>query len=77
MVKTEKKSISIYIYIVCAYPCIHSALFVRDTIFPHCTLVHVASHSCSRDKTSKTERLNSQGNQCNRDLKTVKKGRHD
>ena len=45
------------------------ALFVCDAIFPHWTLVHVASHSCSRDKTRKTERLNSQGNQHNRDLK--------
>ena len=45
------------------------ALFVRDAIFPQCTLVHVASHSCSRDKTRKTEWLNSQGNQRNRDLK--------
>ena len=50
-------------------PYIHSALFVRDAIFPHCTLVHVASHSCSRDETRKTEWLNSQGNQRNRDLK--------
>ena len=32
-------------------------------------------HCCSRDKTSRTERLNS-GNQRNRDLKTVRKGRH-
>ena len=50
-------------------PYIHSALFVCDAIFPHCTLVHLASHSCSRDNTRKTEWLNSQGNQCNRDLK--------
>ena len=35
-------------------PYIHSALFVRDAIFPHCALFHVASHSCSRDKTNRT-----------------------
>ena len=50
-------------------PYMHSALFVRDAIFPHCTLVQVATHSCSRDETRKTESLNSQGNQRNRDLK--------
>ena len=38
-------------------PYIRSALFVRGAIFPHCTLVHAASHSCSRDETRKTERL--------------------
>ena len=48
---------------------IRSALFVRDAIFPHWTLVHVASRSCSRDETRKTEWLDSQGNQRNRDLK--------
>ena len=39
--------------------------------------LHVGScnHCCSRDKTSRTERLNS-GNQRNRNLKTVRKGRH-
>ena len=42
---------------------------MHDVIFPHCTLDHVASHSCSRDETRKTELLNSQGNQRNRDLK--------
>ena len=31
------------------------------------------NHCCSRDKTSRTERLNSV-NQCNRNLKTVRKG---
>ena len=50
-------------------PYIRSALFVHNAIFPHCTLVHAASQSCSRDKTRKTERLDSQGNQRNRDLK--------
>ena len=52
---------------------IYTAPFVRDAIFPHCMLVHVTS--CSRDKTSRTERLNS-WNQRNRSLKTVRKGRH-
>ena len=38
----------------------HSALFVRDAIFPHCTLVYVATlPRGARAKTSKTERLNS------------------
>ena len=55
---------------------IHPAPFVRDAIFPHCMLVHGScNHCCSRDKTNKTERLNS-GNQRNRNLKTVRKGRH-
>ena len=49
-------------------PYMNSALFVHDAIFPHCSLVHVASHSCSRDETRKTEGVNSQGNQHNRDL---------
>ena len=40
------------------------------SILPH------VNHCCSRDKTSRTERQNS-GNQCNRDLKTVRKGSHD
>ena len=42
------------------------------------SILHVVScnHCCSRDKASRTERLNS-GNQRNRDLKTVRKGRHD
>ena len=78
--------LSIYIYIciyICIYVClvraysvyIHPAPFVRDAIFPHCMLIHV-DHCCSRDKTSRIERLNSE-NQRNRDLKTVRKGRLD
>ena len=67
MVKTEN-CLYIYTWYV-RIPYIHSALFVRDAIFPQCALVHVASHSYSRDKTRKTEWLNSQGNQRNRDLK--------
>ena len=53
--------IYLYIYIFILYiwyvriPYIRSALFVRDVIFPRCTLDHVASHSCSRDETRKTE----------------------
>ena len=69
-----KLSIYIYIYIYGTYVFriyIHPAPFVRDAIFPHCMLVHC----CSREKTNRTERLNS-GNQRNRNLKTVRKGRH-
>ena len=59
--------ICIYIYmIVClvrAYSVyIHPAPFVRDAIFPYCMLLG-SVHCCSRDKTSKTERLNSVGSQ--------------
>ena len=68
-----KLSIYMYICLVRTYSVyIHPAPFVRDAIFPCCMLVHC----CSRDKTSKTERLNS-GHQRNRDLKTARKGRHD
>ena len=73
--REREPDVLIYIYTVREYPYIHS-VFVRDAIFPHCTLVHiarhVASHPCSSEKTSKTERLNPQGNQRNRDLKTVR-----
>ena len=51
----------------------NSALFVRDAIFPHCTLVHVASHSYSRDKTRKTKWVDSQGTNATRTSKTVRK----
>ena len=48
-------------------------------ILPHlCTkqlYFHICNHCCSRDKTSRTERLNSR-NQRNNNLKTVRKGRH-
>ena len=68
--------IYIYIYMVRAYSVYtHPAPFVRDAIFPHCMLMHV-DHCCSREKTSRAERLNSE-NQRNRDLKTVRKGRLD
>ena len=46
-VKTEN-CICLFVWYVCiSY--MHSALFVRDA---HCTLGHVATHSCSRDETS-------------------------
>ena len=79
MVKTEN-CLYIYVYILCIYiyVCLvreysHPAPFVRNAIFPHCMLMHV-DHCCSREKTSRAERLNSE-NQRNRDLKTVRKGR--
>ena len=74
MLKTENcLYIYVYIYVYLFGTCvfriyIHPASFVRDAIFPYCMLVHV-NHCCSRDKTSRTERLNS-GNQRNRNLKT-------
>ena len=59
-----------YIYIPYIY--IHLAPFVLYYI----STLHVGScnHCCSREKTNRTQRLNS-GNQRNRDLKTVMKGR--
>ena len=61
----------IYICLVRTYSVyIHPAPFVHDAIFPYC--MHI-NHCCSRDKTSRTERLNS-GNQRNRDLKMMRKG---
>ena len=37
----ENRKLSIYIYIwYVRIPYMHSALFVRDAIFPHCTLNH-------------------------------------
>ena len=41
---------------------------MHDAIFPHCTLVHVASHSRSRYEIRMAEQS---GNQCNRDLKNA------
>ena len=38
--------------------------------------LHVGSIAQELDKTSRTERVNS-GNQCNRNLKMVRKGRQD
>ena len=56
------------------------------SVFRICTSCHICAQCsistlhvddcCSRAKTSRTERLNS-GNQCNRDLKTMRKGRHN
>ena len=49
----------IYVCLVRAYSVYtHPAPFVRDAIFPHGMLMHV-DHCCSRDKTSRAERLNS------------------
>ena len=43
----------------------HSALFVRDAIFPHCTLGS-CNTACSRDRTRKAEQWEStqQGFEC-------------
>ena len=68
--------IFIYLYTYIWYvriPYIHPAPFVRDAKFPHCMFVHVTT--VAQEKTSRTERLNS-GKQRNRNLKTVRKGRH-
>ena len=71
MVKTENcLYICRYVWYV-RIPYMHSALFVRDAIFPHCTL---GSCILLAQETG-LERLNS-GSQRNRDLKTVRKGRH-
>ena len=55
VVKMEN-CLHVYIFICLFGTCVfqNSALFVRDAILPHCLLVHVASHSCSRDETRKT-----------------------
>ena len=58
MVKTEN---CLYIYIYIWYvrmPYMHSALFVRDAIFPHCILGSCIT-ACSRDKTRKAEQWES------------------
>ena len=74
LVNTGKLSIYMYIYI---YVYMVRAYSVYIYILPHlCAMqyFHIACnrwHCCSRDKTSRTERLNS-GNQRNRDLKTVR-----
>ena len=68
-----------YVCLVRAYSVyIHPAPFVRDAIFLHCMLGDVTTVvlKTTRDKASRTERLNS-GNQRNWDLKTVRKGRRD
>ena len=76
----ENGKLSIYIYVyICI--CLVRAYSVYIYILPHlCAMqyFHIDCnhwHCCSRDKTSRTERLNS-GNQRNRDLKTVRIGRH-
>ena len=67
----ENGKLSIYIYMVRAY-----SVYTSCPICARCNIstLHV-NHCCSRDKTNRTERLNS-GNQRNRNLKTVRKGRH-
>ena len=47
---------------------IHSTLFVRNAIFPYCTLVHVATLAQETRLASRTERLNG-GNQRNSNLR--------
>ena len=69
-----KLSVYIYIwYVRIPYICTSCPICARCNI----STLHVGScnHCCSRDKTSRTERLNS-GNKRNRNLKTVRKGRH-
>ena len=62
VVKTENcLYIYIYIYIYIWYvriPYMHSALFVRDTMFPQCILGSCIT-ACSRDKTRKAEQWES------------------
>ena len=56
-----KLSIYLLIYIYIWYvriPYMHSALFVRDAIFPHCILGSCIT-ACSRDKTRKAEQWES------------------
>ena len=64
----------IYIYVVRTY-----SVYTSCPICARCNIstLHIGScnHCCSREKTSRTERLNS-GKQRNRNLKTVRKGRH-
>ena len=64
----------IYIYGTCVF-----RIYTSCPICARCNIstLHVGScnHCCSREKTSRTERLNS-GKQRNRNLKTVRKGRH-
>ena len=59
VVKTENcLYIYLFIYIYIWYvriPYMHSALFVRDAIFPHCICIT----ACSRDKTRKAEQWES------------------
>ena len=77
VVKTENcLYIYLFIYIYIWYvriPYMHSALFVRDAIFLHCILGSCITILLTQE--TRLERLNSE-NQRNRDLKTVRKGRH-
>ena len=71
--------VCIYMYI-CIYICIYVSVYIY--ILPHlCAMqyFHTACnhwHCCSRDKTSRIEKLNNGNQRINRDLKTVRKGRH-
>ena len=74
----KRKIVCLFIYIYIwfvriPYICTSCLICARCNI----STLHVGScnHCCSRDKTSRTERLNS-GNKRNRNLKTVRKGRH-
>ena len=65
VVKTENcLYICRYVWYV-RIPYMHSALFVRDAIFPHCTLGS-CNTACSRDRTRKAEQWEStqQGFEC-------------
>ena len=57
-----KLSIYIYMFTYLFFIIIHSTLFVRNAIFPYCTLVHVATLAQETRLASRTERLNG-GNQ--------------
>ena len=78
----KRKFVYIYIYLYIYIYIWYVRIPYIYTSCPNCarcniSTLHVGScnHCCSRDKTNKTERLNS-GNQRNRNLKTVRKGRH-
>ena len=67
--------IYIYIYGTCVF-----RIYTSCPICARCNIstLHVSScnHCCSREKTSRTERLNSAWEATYRNLKTVRKGRH-
>ena len=76
----ENGKLSIYIYI---YLLIYIYIYIWYVRIPYiytscpiCARCNISTlHVGSREKTNRTERLNS-GNQRNRNLKTVRKGRH-
>ena len=68
-------------FVTCIYMVRAYSVYTCCRICARCNIsptLHVGScnHSCSRDKISRTERLNG-WNQHNRELKTVRRGRHD